>query len=285
MAARSDGARRWRLAIGAGVPAVVFGLATAVVLGGQAVVGAAGSELTPVAAEVAPGRPLLPHTDLATVTRPGFAGRDLDCTAVKCVAITFDDGPGAQTSALLQMLRRAGAVATWFPVGQVAADHPERLRAIAAAGHEIGNHSWSHPPLTTLGDADVDRQVSRTADAVERAIGRAPTLVRPPYGSISARIQSDLARLGAPAILWDVDPLDWKYRDAAAVHAHVMDQVRPGSIVLLHDIHASTVAAVPRLLASLADEDYTFVTVSELFGGRLHPGRVYTDRAAAYRAP
>ena len=110
-------------------------------------------------------------------------------------------------------------------------------------------------------------------------IGTRPTLVRPPYGSISPRVTADLRRLGDPVILWDVDPLDWKYRNADTVYANVMDQVGPGSIVLLHDVHPTTVAAVPRILKALADRGYVFVTVSELFGGELRAGKVYTERS------
>ena len=228
----------------------------------------------------------LPHTTtvpndvaLASLGTPIFSGRDIDCARLKCVAITFDDGPGPQTTELLEMLRRHDAVATWFPVGEVVADSPERLRAIARAGHEIGNHSWSHPQLTTLDDDEVDSQISRTAREVEKVTGSRPTLVRPPYGSINPRVTGDLRRLGDPVILWDVDPLDWKYRNAGTVYANVMDQVGPGSIVLLHDVHPTTVAAVPRILSALAERGYVFVTVSELFAGQMKAGKVYAERS------
>ncbi|WP_344606342.1 polysaccharide deacetylase family protein [Sporichthya brevicatena] len=243
------------------------GLSVAVALGARQA-GTPAETMTPVAAETERTRPLLPHT------RP-------DCAVQKCVALTFDDGPGPQTRALLRMLRRANAVATWFPVGEVAAAHPERLRAIARAGHEIGNHSWSHPVLPRQGDLTVAGEITRTADVVERATGVRPRLVRPPYGALSPRVRVALKQLGAPIVLWDVDPLDWKYRDADLVHRNVVDFVRPGSIVLLHDIHASTVAAVPLILATLAAQGYTFVSVSDLFGTALRAGRVHTDHAAA----
>ncbi len=239
----------------------------------------------PVAAEVEKAR-TLPHTTtvsedaaLASLGTPIVDGLDVDCATVKCVAITFDDGPGAQTGTLLDMLDRYAAVATWFPVGEVVADSPERLRAIARAGHEIGNHSWSHPQLTTLDDDAVDTQITSAAREIERTVGTRPSLVRPPYGSISPRVTADPGRLGDPVILWDVDPLDWKYRNADTVYANVMRQVGPWSIVLLHDVHPTTVAAVPRILSALAERGYVFVTVSELFGGELRPGKVYTERS------
>jgi peptidoglycan/xylan/chitin deacetylase (PgdA/CDA1 family) len=214
---------------------------------------------------------------------PGFTGRDMDCTRLKCVALTFDDGPGSETDRLLGMLRAANAVATWFPLGEVTADSPERLKAIAEAGMEIGNHSWSHPELTTLSDRGVESQISRTSREVESVTGKKPYLVRPPYGAISRRVARDLGRLDSPAILWDVDPLDWKYLNSDRVYRSVMSQVRPGSIVLMHDIHPTTVAAIPRILKALTDRGYTYVTVSELFGGKLLPGHIYTDNHAAYQ--
>ncbi len=210
-------------------------------------------------------------------------GRDIDCRHLKCVALTFDDGPGAQTDQLLRMLADADALATWFPLGEVVADSPDRLRAIAEAGHEIGNHSWSHPQLTASSNGQIETQINRTAQLIERLLGTRPTLVRPPYGAISKRVAAELGRLNAPAVLWDVDPLDWKYRNSTRVYRSVMSQVQPGSIVLLHDVHPTTVAAVPRILKSLANRGYTFVTVSELFGNELTPGQIYLDRAEAYR--
>lgn len=216
---------------------------------------------------------------------PGFDGRPIDCRKLRCVALTFDDGPGADTGRLLGMLRAANAIATWFPLGAVTLDSPERLRAIAGAGMEIGNHSWSHPQLTILSDRGIDSQIRRTAREVETVTGKKPYLVRPPYGAISRRVTRDLGRLAAPCILWDVDPLDWKYLNSDYVYRSVMRQVRPGSIVLMHDIHPTTVAAVPRILKALAARGYTFVTVSELFAGKLQPGHVYTDNHGAYRGP
>ena len=211
------------------------------------------------------------------------SGRAIDCTQVKCLAITFDDGPGSQTDELLRMLRGVDALATWFPLGAVVADSPDRLRAIADAGHEIGNHSWSHPQLTARSNGEIDTQVTRTAELIEELLGSRPTLVRPPYGSISRRVVAELGRLNAPAILWDVDSRDWATRSPDRVRRAVLRQVRPGSIVLLHDIHRSTIAAMPRILRALAARDYVFVTVSELFGGELKAGQVYLDRADAYR--
>jgi peptidoglycan/xylan/chitin deacetylase (PgdA/CDA1 family) len=232
------------------------------------------------------GEPALrpPAAARATAAGPQFpvGSRSIDCLKVKCVALTFDDGPGAQTSKLLGMLRHADARATFFPVGEVAQRRPAELRQIAAARHEIGNHTWSHSSLTLLGGLSIFSEVDRTARKVKAITGTRPTLVRPPYGALSGRVSSALAALGAPAILWSVDPLDWKYRNSTTVYRNVMRQVRPGSIVLLHDIHPTTVAAVPRILSALKKKGYHFVTVSELYRGKLKPGRTYNGRVAEY---
>jgi peptidoglycan/xylan/chitin deacetylase (PgdA/CDA1 family) len=211
--------------------------------------------------------------------------RDIDCRVVKCVAITFDDGPGASLDRLLAALDAADARATFFVLGEVAAARPTSLRKIAAAGHEIGDHSWDHPELPSLSDDAVRAELTRTADLVERITGHRPDLMRPPYGEVSPRVVGILRAREWPIIQWSVDPEDWKDRDADVVYRRVVTQTRPGSIVLLHDIHPTTVAAVPRILATLADRGYVFVTVSELYGRPLVPGRQYFDRVDAFMPP
>lgn len=275
---------RWQRLSLAGVPVAIFGLSAGAVLAGQSIGTAASQDTTiPVAAVAAeqPAEPALPHTVFtadSVEAQDAPDVRDVDCRQLKCVAITFDDGPGAQTVELLDMLRTENAVATWFPVGQVAVDRPGMLRQIAKAGHEIGNHTWDHAQLTLRDDASIEDEVGRTARAIRDITGTRPRLVRPPYGAVTARVASELGRLGDPVILWDVDPLDWKYRNADHVYSSVMAQVQPGSIVLLHDIHATTVAAVPRILRALAEQGFVFVTVSELYRGSLRPGEIYHAR-------
>lgn len=282
---RASRRARWHRVITlAGVPVVIFGLSAGVVLGANAIDSAAGQDAPVPVAVVSEAQPQLPHTEITAAektladrdAKPAL--RDVDCRVLKCVAITFDDGPGTETLKLLDMLAKADALATWFPVGEVATERPGMLRQIAKAGHEIGNHTWSHAQLTARSDASIDTEIGRTARAIEQITGTRPRLVRPPYGSVSARVEHELGRLGDPVILWDVDPLDWKYRDADHVYRSVMSQVRAGSIVLMHDIHPTTVAAVPRILKALAAQGYTFVTVSELYGGALRPGHVYNGR-------
>ncbi len=208
--------------------------------------------------------------------------RDIDCRVEKCVAITFDDGPGLYTDQLLKYLDDAGARATFFVLGDVSAARPTSLRKIAAAGHEIGTHTWDHRALPSLTDAQVRSELTRSADVIQKITGTRPELMRPPYGSLSSRVIGLLGAREWPIILWDVDPEDWKYKNAGTVYKRVLTLTAPGSIVLLHDIHATTVAAVPRILAALADRGYTFVTVSELYNRPLTDGGVYDDRTDAY---
>lgn len=199
----------------------------------------------------------------ASVPEASALGEDTtDCSKVKCIAMTFDDGPAvAETATLLEHLAQYQARATFFVVGQNAAAHPDLLRAEVEAGHEVGNHSWNHPDLTQLTAAEVTSQLERTSAAIKAATGQEPTLFRPPYGAINDAVKSatDLS-----PVLWDVDPEDWKYRDAKRVAQTVIAQAGANEVILLHDIHPTSVAAVPEILRTLTAQDYHFVTVSHL---------------------
>ena len=212
-------------------------------------------------------------TSESSALPPAKAER-VDCTKAKCVALTFDDGPGPKTGKLLDDLKKADAPATFFVVGPNAKTRPELLKRMVAEGHEIGNHTWNHRSLPSLSSSKIRSEIDRTNEAIDAAIGEHATLMRPPYGARNA-ITDRLAQ--APVILWDVDTLDWKHRNADKVVEATISQTRPGSIVLMHDIHPSTVAAVPRLLAKLKAKGYTFVTVSELLGKEnLKSGETYS---------
>ncbi|MGW2148949.1 polysaccharide deacetylase family protein [Nonomuraea bangladeshensis] len=212
--------------------------------------------------------------------QPGWPRtRSYDCGRIKCVALTFDDGPGEHTGRLLDMLRRRGVLATFFVLGQmVAADHgPHLARRIVREGHEIGNHSWSHPALTGLSDDGVRRELRRTGELVRRLTGVRMRLMRPPYGATDAHVAREARREGLAQILWNLDTLDWRDRVSEIV-ARRAGRAKAGSIVLMHDIHPTTVRAVPHLLDTLARRGFTFVTVSELYGRPPVPGREYTER-------
>lgn len=205
--------------------------------------------------------------------------RKFDCARLKCVALTFDDGPGEHTGRLLDELSKRDVRATFFVLGQmVAADKGgHTVRRIVGEGHEIGNHSWSHPALSGLPLEEVKRELKHTEDIVRRLTGVRMRVMRPPYGATNDKVEAETRREGLAQILWSVDTLDWQDRVASIVAKRAGD-AKPGSIVLLHDIHRSTVDAVPAVLDTLSKKGYTFVTVSELYGRTPAPGRTYTER-------
>ncbi len=181
-------------------------------------------------------------------------------------AITFDDGPhGTQTPRLLKMLKDRGIHSTFFVVGQCVAESPEIARQILAEGHEIANHSWNHPLLSKMSEGSVRDQIQRTHDVVKQETGLTMTLFRPPYGGFTANQRAWAnATWGYKTILWDVDSLDWKHRNPAKTQAIILSDARPGSIILCHDIHKTTVDAMPATLDGLLAKGLKLVTVSEL---------------------
>jgi peptidoglycan/xylan/chitin deacetylase (PgdA/CDA1 family) len=182
------------------------------------------------------------------------------------IAMTFDDGPAATlTPKLLDLLAARQIKATFFVIGQNVAEYPEIVARAAREGHEIGNHSWSHPYFARLSDDAVRSQLKRTDEAIMNAAGIHPRLLRPPYGSITARQKRWIHdEFGYDIILWDVDPFDWKRPGPTVIANRILKNTRAGSIVLSHDIHPGTIEAMPATLAQLQDKGFRFVTVSEL---------------------
>ncbi|MBT2228052.1 polysaccharide deacetylase family protein [Nonomuraea sp. NEAU-A123] len=209
--------------------------------------------------------------------QPGWpAARRIDCGHLKCVALTFDDGPGPYTGKLLDLLRARNMRATFFVLGEmVAADRGGHLvRRIVAEGHELGNHSWSHPPLTGLPDERLRFQLRHTNELVERVTGVRMRVMRPPYGATNHRVVAEARREGLAQILWSVDTLDWR-DPVPAIVARRASKAKAGAIVLMHDVHRTTVQAVPTLLDVLEKRGCTPVTISELYGRTPVPGRTY----------
>jgi peptidoglycan/xylan/chitin deacetylase (PgdA/CDA1 family) len=184
------------------------------------------------------------------------------------IALTFDDGPSAAlTPKLLDLLAARHLKATFFVVGQNAADHPDILKRAVREGHEIANHSWSHPNLGKMSDEAVRRELQKTDDAIVAAIGKRPTLLRPPYGSITANQKKWIHQeFGYRIIIWDVDPLDWKRPGPSVVTARILKETKAGSIVLSHDIHPPTIEAMPKTFDQLIEKGFKSVTVTELLG-------------------
>src|SRR5437660_8500256 len=182
------------------------------------------------------------------------------------IATTFDDGPSATlTPKLLDLLAAHHIKATFFVIGENVAEHPEIVARAAHEGHEIGNHSWSHPNFAKMSEDSVRRQLWRTDDAIKNATGKRPALMRPPYGSITEREKRWIHdEFGYRIILWNVDPYDWKRPGPAVVRNRILKETQPGSIVLSHDIHPGTIEAMPSTLDALETKGFKFVTVSEL---------------------
>ncbi|GAA5228215.1 polysaccharide deacetylase family protein [Paeniglutamicibacter antarcticus] len=169
-------------------------------------------------------------------------------------------------------LRRKSSL---FVPGPNAKLRPELLVRMAGEGHEIGNRTWNHRSLASMSSAQIRREFERTNAAITVTIEQPATLLRPPYGSHNA-ISDRLA--STQVILRDLDTLEWKHRDTEKVVDTAVSQTTPGSIVLLHDIRSTTVAAVPRILSGLRNWGYTFVTVSELLGpAGLEAGASYSQ--------
>ncbi|OAN41584.1 polysaccharide deacetylase family protein [Mycolicibacterium iranicum] len=213
------------------------------------------------------------------VTAPVAEADAVDCARVKCVALTFDDGPGPYTDRLLQILGAHGAQATFFLIGDRVAADPAAARRIAAAGMEIGNHTWQHLDMTTLPPQDVAVQFSRATDALVAATGQRPVLARTGFGAIDDAVLAEAGRQGLAVINWDVNTLDYK-NDFAATRDLLRTQVRPNSVVLLHDTLAPTVDLMAGLVPELTADGYHLVTVSQMLGPR-PPGSLYGSRERA----
>ncbi|WP_026119111.1 polysaccharide deacetylase family protein [Nocardiopsis ganjiahuensis] len=218
------------------------------------------------------------HTDPEDLAFDGTLtakGSTLDCQRLKCVALTFDDGPGEHTEELLDTLGEYDAKATFYILGSLVSEFPEVVERTHAEGHEMGNHTWKHDDLTTLSADGVTKDLERTDKAIAEVTGQAPPTLRPPYGALNGDVRKATPH---PIILWDVDTMDWQSRDTAAVAGHALDETVPGSVVLFHDIHKSSVDAIPAVLEGLHAQGYHFVTVSDLFGlDGMTAGEVHTD--------
>ena len=206
-----------------------------------------------------------------TSTIPGW-DRDIDATyfkiqtSEKVVAITFDDGPhGVNTPRLLDMLKKRNVKATFYVVGNMVKYNPQLLRRMIAEGHEIGNHTVTHGTLSKMSDAALRKELQDAHDMIVAETGVAPRSMRPPGGAIkNDQKKLMLKEFGYPTILWSVDPEDWKKPGASVVTSRLVNGAKPGGILLVHDLHASTVDAMPSTLDQLLAKGYRFVTVSEL---------------------
>ncbi|WP_309075065.1 polysaccharide deacetylase family protein [Paenarthrobacter sp.] len=212
--------------------------------------------------------------------RPAPVGRaHINCDLVACAALTYDDGPNAQTTRLLAILERHKVFATFFQQGGYVGANPGVAKAVAAAGHTIANHTMSHPYLTKLSPASIEGEIQGATNTIEKATGVVPAYMRPPYGATNKTVA---ASVGLPQIIWDVDSMDWQSKNKSVFLPRIMNLVKPGSIILQHDVHASTVDGQAELIAQLKGKGFYLVTLPQLFAGiDLRPGASYKCRGTA----
>ncbi|MEU3084920.1 polysaccharide deacetylase family protein [Streptomyces massasporeus] len=208
-------------------------------------------------------------TVTATTTSTAAPARAAACGA-GYVGLTFDDGPSGNTTKLLGALRQNGLRATMFNQGQNAAANPPLVRAQVTAGMWVANHSYTHPHLTRLSQAQIDSEISRTQQAIANAGGGTPKLFRPPYGETNATVKSVAARHGLTEIIWHVDSQDWNGASTDAIVQSVA-RLTDGQVILMHDWPANTLAAVPRIAQTLASRGLCAGTISPQSGRAVAP--------------
>ncbi|MDR2379724.1 MAG: polysaccharide deacetylase family protein [Bifidobacteriaceae bacterium] len=201
---------------------------------------------------------------------PGGPG-GIDCGQVACVALTFDDGPSANSDALLDKLAELGVRATFFNTGRNTELRPDQVARQVADGHALGGHSWNHADMRKRSAAEACADADRTAAAIKAASGVDTILVRPPYGSWNDSVLA--ACTGKAFILWNVDTEDWSSHDPAKIADHAINDAKPGSIILMHDTVAETAQALPEIVAGLKAKGYELVTIPELFNEPIGPGQ------------
>ena len=191
------------------------------------------------------------------------------------VALTFDDGPNANTSRVLDILEKYNVKATFFVLGTNIKGYEDTILRMKELGMEIGNHMYSHKLMTRLTEEEITSEIKKVDDLVFDIINRYPTLIRPSYGTSNKRMLKIIDR---PVIIWDIDTLDWKYHNSTRISNKILDKVSDGDIVLMHDIYSATANSLEITIPKLLDKGYQLVTVSELFylkEKELKAGKIY----------
>ncbi|GAA4918161.1 polysaccharide deacetylase family protein [Streptomonospora salina] len=206
-------------------------------------------------------------------TPPG--GGDHACgTETACLALTFDDGPSENTGAILKILERHNARATFFMSGQAIRERPADVGRVRTAGHALGSHGETHEPFPDLTRAELDSELDAVDALVRRRTGERPDILRPPFGETDAAVAEAAAEHGQAQIVWDTDSEDWTGIGAEEIAANVAAVTPPGGLVLLHGTRDTTVAALPEILDRAESHGLTLVTVPDLLGDT-EPGAVY----------
>lgn len=193
----------------------------------------------------------------------------------KMIALTFDDGPNYNTSKVIDVLNKYDIKATFFVLGSRAINNKNILKKMADSGMEIGNHTYNHLLLTKYDENKIRSEIEDTSEVIYSATKKRPKLLRPSYGSVNNKIKK-VANM--PIIIWDIDTLDWKYHNSKRITSRVVNKVRDGDIILMHDIYSASLNALSNIIPILQDNGYEFVTIDELFyykGISLENGNVY----------
>lgn len=193
----------------------------------------------------------------------------------KMIALTFDDGPNYNTSKIIDVLNKYDIRATFFVLGSRAINNKDILKKMADSGMEIGNHTYNHLLLTKYDENKIRSEIEDTSEVIYSATKKRPKLLRPSYGSVNNKIKK-VANM--PIIIWDIDTLDWKYHNSKRITSRVVNKVRDGDIILMHDIYSASLNALSNIIPILQDNGYEFVTIDELFyykGISLENGNVY----------
>ena len=196
-------------------------------------------------------------------------------TDKKLVALTFDDGPNYNTNKILDVLNKYHVPATFFVLGSKIKGNEYILKKMKDSGMEIGNHTYNHLLLTKYKEDKIKKEITDTNNLIFEITGKEPKLFRPSYGSFNKKIKN-ISEM--PIIIWDIDTLDWKYHNSKKITSRVVNKVKDGDIVLMHDIYSATSNALDNIIPMLANKGYSFVTVSDLFyykGITLEKGKVY----------
>ena len=220
---------------------------------------------------------LVPFFSREGAVRQAAGPAQVEMGSPPLVALTFDDGPRNKTTgALLDGLALREVPATFFLVGSRIAGSEELIRRMKAEGHQIGVHTYDHVIITDLSREDFDLQVGKTRAQLINLLGEGDYWLRPPYGIVD---QSVKQWCDCPLILWSVDPEDWKDEDVDRIVACVLEHVKDGDIILMHDIFQSSVEAALRIVDALLDRGYCFLTVEQLMEQR----QVEPQRGVGYR--
>lgn len=193
------------------------------------------------------------------------------------VALTFDDGPSGVTSRILDSLEANGARATFYMVGNRMNSYQSTIQRMQALGCELGSHTWNHTYLTRLSAEGIHGNLNQFDSNLQTIAGIRSATMRPPGGFVNGAVQSALASYGQPAIMWSIDTLDWKTRNAQSTINSVLSKVQDGDIILMHDLYGATADAAAALIPELISRGYQLVTISELAAcrGGMQPGQVY----------